>query len=79
MAIKIDLEKAYDRISWDYMTKVLEEVGCPEAMRQIIMKCVNSTSTKILWPRVGLSFCLRHGKAHTHDPRQGEREKMERN
>lgn len=49
MAIKVDLEKAYDRISWDYIERVLEEVQCPTQMRERIMECINSTETSILW------------------------------
>ena len=49
MAIKVDLEKAYDRISWNYMKKELEELSCPHEMAERIMKCINTTSTSILW------------------------------
>lgn len=49
MAIKVDLEKAYDRMSWNYLEKVLEELKCPQAMRTRILACVNTVSTKITW------------------------------
>lgn len=32
MAIKVDLEKAYDRLSWQYILKVMEKTGCPQEM-----------------------------------------------
>lgn len=48
MSIKIDLEKAYDRISWKYMEKVLQEVQCPNSMIQRLKGCISTTSTKIL-------------------------------
>ena len=30
MAIKIDLEKAYDHMSWEFLKKVLEEIKLPK-------------------------------------------------
>lgn len=49
MAIKVDLEKAYDRISWRFLEQVLNEAGYPHEMVLRIMKCVNTTSTNVLW------------------------------
>lgn len=49
MAIKVDLEKAYDRISWTYMEKVLTDLSCPGELITRIMKCVHSNATSILW------------------------------
>lgn len=49
MAIKIDLAKAYDRMSWAYMRKVLDDLQCPAELSERIMLCVTTTSTKILW------------------------------
>ncbi|KAA3486895.1 Retrovirus-related Pol polyprotein LINE-1 [Gossypium australe] len=34
MAIKLDLEKAYDRVSWDFIRASLEVVGVPEFLRK---------------------------------------------
>ena len=48
MAIKVDLEKAYDRISWNVMEKVLEELQCPDMMIKRIMNCISTTTTNIL-------------------------------
>ncbi|KAG6467722.1 hypothetical protein ZIOFF_074362 (mitochondrion) [Zingiber officinale] len=37
VAIKIDLEKAYDRIRWSFLEKVLQEVGFPENWIKLII------------------------------------------
>ncbi|XP_028775038.1 uncharacterized protein LOC114731914 [Neltuma alba] len=37
MAVKIDLEKAYDRMSWGFIEKVLKEVGLDEHVIKLIM------------------------------------------
>lgn len=49
LAIKIDLEKAYDRIRWEFLYEVLTEIGFPESWIQLIMFIVTSNSFAILW------------------------------
>ena len=49
MAIKIDLEKAYDRVNWHFLLECLEELNLPVEFRQLIMLCVNSPSMQLLW------------------------------
>lgn len=40
MAIKLDLEKAYDNFSWSFLREVLVAVGMDVFMIEIIMFCV---------------------------------------
>lgn len=40
-AIKIDLAKAYDMMSWSFMNNVLIEVGLPDNKRPIIMEAIS--------------------------------------
>ncbi|KAK4286586.1 hypothetical protein QN277_003122 [Acacia crassicarpa] len=49
MTMKIDLEKAYDRLEWSFLKMVLEEAGFEERFRNLIMTCVSSSSLNILW------------------------------
>lgn len=49
MAIKLDLEKAYDGISWKFIEATLIAVGIPEFHRVVIMDAVTSSSVQILW------------------------------
>ncbi|KAE8702100.1 hypothetical protein F3Y22_tig00110503pilonHSYRG00817 [Hibiscus syriacus] len=49
MAIKIDLEKAYDRLEWSFIEETLRELHIPESLRLLIMRCVTSVSTQVLW------------------------------
>ncbi|KAA3467965.1 LINE-1 reverse transcriptase isogeny [Gossypium australe] len=49
MAIKLDLEKAYDRVSWDYINDALTAVGIPIFLRRVIMSAITSSSMQILW------------------------------
>lgn len=47
-AIKIDMNKAYDRIQWDFLRKVLEGIGFPEDWISVIMECVMSVKYQVL-------------------------------
>ncbi|KAE8733280.1 hypothetical protein F3Y22_tig00001349pilonHSYRG00017 [Hibiscus syriacus] len=42
MAIKIDLEKAYDRLEWPFIDDTLKELRIPDKLRILIMRCVSS-------------------------------------
>lgn len=49
MAIKIDLEKAYDRLSWDFIRDTLFDIGFPPNIFSIIWHCISSPRMKLLW------------------------------
>ena len=45
---KIDLEKAYDRLEWSFIYKILRVFRFPQNIIKLIMSCVSSTSISIL-------------------------------
>ncbi|KAH1073281.1 hypothetical protein J1N35_025609 [Gossypium stocksii] len=49
MAIKLDLEKTYDRISWDFIDMTLAAAGIPDFLRKVIMSAISSSTMQILW------------------------------
>ena len=49
MVVKIDLEKAYDRLEWSFIKMVLDHFGFPPNIVNLIMSCVTSTSIAILF------------------------------
>lgn len=49
MAIKVDLEKAYDRIQWDFIGETLATIGFEEHFIRIIIKCLTTARMKIMW------------------------------
>jgi len=49
MAIKLDLEKADDRIRWDFIQETLAQMRLPDQLIKVMMHCVSSCSLNILW------------------------------
>lgn len=48
MAFKIDLEKAYDRVDWNFLKLTLEDFGFPLAIVKLIMFCVSSSYLSLI-------------------------------
>jgi hypothetical protein len=46
-AIKVDLSKEYDKISWDFIWRVLMEINFPVQLINIIMHMVTSVETNV--------------------------------
>lgn len=49
MLLKLDLEKAYDRLRWDFLEDTLRAAGLSENWVKRIMECVSGPSMCILW------------------------------
>ncbi|KAG7579199.1 hypothetical protein ISN45_Aa03g033600 [Arabidopsis thaliana x Arabidopsis arenosa] len=49
MLLKLDLEKAYDRIRWDFLEDTLVAAGLSASWVRWIMQCVTGPSMSILW------------------------------
>nr|XP_025616646.1 uncharacterized protein LOC112708946 [Arachis hypogaea] len=47
VAIKLDMNKAYDRLEWDFLEKVLKKFGFAEKWVDLVMKCVRSASYRV--------------------------------
>lgn len=48
MAIKVDFEKAYDKLEWSFIHKVLQTFHFPQDLIKVIMSCVSSTSISVM-------------------------------
>ncbi|KAK9169574.1 hypothetical protein Syun_001714 [Stephania yunnanensis] len=49
LAVKIDLEKAYDRLSWNFIKDTLREANIPDGLSNIILTSLSSSSFQLLW------------------------------
>lgn len=65
-AIKIDLEKAFDKLEWHFIREALVFFGIPEALTQVILQCISSPRLAVLhngkpidW--ISPSRCIRQG------------------
>lgn len=47
VAIKLDMSKAYDRVEWNFLRKMMQRMGFDESWIGLIMNCVTSVSYKI--------------------------------
>ena len=65
MAIKIDLQKAYDRVNWDFLQAVLGKLGFNGVFIGWILACVSSISFEVL---------VNGGKSDQFKPSRGLRQ-----
>ena len=62
VAIKVDLQKAYDRLNWNFLEDNLNEIGLLNKLIPTIMACVSLCYTKVLWNgQPSKSFTFRRG------------------
>jgi hypothetical protein len=46
-AIKLDMSKAYDRVEWPFLMKIMQRMGFQERWVNLIMKCITTVSYRI--------------------------------
>ena len=48
MALKLDIGKAYDRVEWHFLQRVMEKLGFPVDWIERVMSCVTTPFFSIL-------------------------------
>lgn len=49
MAIKFDLEKAYDRLNWSFIKDTLVHIWVPNGFVNLVWHCISSSRMRMLW------------------------------
>lgn len=47
MALKLDMSKAYDRVEWACLDKIIEKLGFHSSWRSLMMQCISSITYAI--------------------------------
>ena len=48
MAMKLDMSKAYDRVKWMFLMKIMERMGFHSKWRRLIYECISSISFSVM-------------------------------
>ena len=68
MIMKLDLKKAFDRMEWSFVRRVLIHFGFPPTIIKLILSCISSTSTSLLFNGSKLSPFLASRGLRQGDP-----------
>uniref|UniRef100_A0A803QD89 Reverse transcriptase domain-containing protein n=1 Tax=Cannabis sativa TaxID=3483 RepID=A0A803QD89_CANSA len=66
-ALKLDMEKAFDKVEWAYIEHILHHFGFPYPFISLILNCLSSVSF-----RLRINNCLSHQILPTRGIRQGD-------
>lgn len=68
VALKLDLDKAYDHLEWSFIKESLELFQVPPNLITLIMNTISSTCYHIQWNGVPLSEVIPGRGVHQGDP-----------
>lgn len=66
--LKIDLQKAFDTLSWDFLREMLSALDFPEAFRELVMTCVSTPMFSIMLNRIVRGFFKSSRDLRQRDP-----------
>ena len=48
MAFKLDMSKAYDKVKWEFLERIMRHLGLGDRLVNLIMSCISSVSYSVL-------------------------------
>nr|KYP61312.1 hypothetical protein KK1_023743 [Cajanus cajan] len=49
LVVKDDMEKAYDRLKWAFVTNTFQDIWPPNNFVHMVYQCISSTNVRVLW------------------------------
>jgi hypothetical protein len=46
-AVKLDMSKAYDRVEWKFLERIMRKLGFADRWVDLIMQCITSVSYQV--------------------------------
>lgn len=68
MAIKIDLEKTYDKLKWGFIRERLFSINMPADLVEVILSCITTVSSAILFKEGNMKSILPSRGIRQGDP-----------
>lgn len=66
--IKVDLDKAYDRMEWSFLDQTVEDAGLPVQLIDVIMQSLSRGSCRLIWNGETTDMIKPNRGLHQEDP-----------
>ena len=68
MAFKLDMSKAYDKVEWEFLERIMRHLGLGDRLVNLIMSCISSVSYSVLFNGQPVGFIKLERDLRQGDP-----------